>query len=271
MVRYVIRGGQAGFERLQALAEMRLPETSNLLDRVDMAPGWNCLDLGCGSGDITFEMARRVGPIGRVTGFDMDATKLALAKVAAAERGLDNVDFVEANLDDWSPNPDWDMVYCGLVFQHLPDPLGLLRRMAEAVRPGGVVVVEDADFDGLFCFPSNRGFDFYADSYREALRRRGGDPSVGRKLYQLFTEAGLGSPSLKVVQPANVTGPGKWMAHSTLAATAESILAEGIASRDAVDAALADLADFTADPNSLVGEPRIFQVWARVGKLAAAG
>ena len=74
MVRYVIRGGQAGFERLQALARMRLPETSNLLDRVGVAPGWTCLDLGSGSGDFTFELARRVGPTGRVTGLDMDAT-----------------------------------------------------------------------------------------------------------------------------------------------------------------------------------------------------
>jgi ubiquinone/menaquinone biosynthesis C-methylase UbiE len=265
MVRYVIHGGQAGFERLQALAQMRLPETSNLLDRVGVAPGWTCLDLGSGSGDLTFEMARRVGPTGRVTGLDMDATKLALARAAADERGLDNVDFLETNLDDWSPNRDVDLVYCGLVFEHLTDPLSLLRRMAEAVRPGGVVVVEDADFDGLFCHPPNRGFDFYADSYREALRRRGGDPSLGRKLYALFTEAGLDAPNLKVVQAANVTGPGKWMAHLTLAATAESIVAEGFASGDAVDAALADLADFTADPKTVVGEPRIFQVWARVG------
>ena len=137
--------------------------------------------------------------------------------------------------------------------------------MVLAVRPGGVVVVEDADFDGLFCYPPNSGFDFYADTYREALRRRGGDPTLGRKLYALFIEAGLDAPSLTVVQGVNVAGAGKWMAHSTLAATAESIVADGVASRDAVTQALADLAEFSSDPNTVVGEPRIFQVWARVG------
>jgi SAM-dependent methyltransferase len=64
----------------------------------------------------------------------------------------------------------FDMAYCGLVLHDLPDPVDVLRRMRRAVRAGGVVVVEDADFDGLFCHPANDGFDFYAASYCEVLR-----------------------------------------------------------------------------------------------------
>src|SRR3978361_1920632 len=109
MGRYVIRGGQAGFERLQTLAQMRLPEPSNLFDRIGVAPGWTCLDLGSGSGDLTFELARRVGPSGLVTGLDMDATKLSLARAAADERRLQNVHFIETNLDDWSPDHQVDL------------------------------------------------------------------------------------------------------------------------------------------------------------------
>ena len=265
MERYVIRGGHAGFERLQTLARLRMADTSDLFDRVGVAPGWNCVDLGSGSGDLTREIARRVGPRGRVSGLDMDATKVELARAAAAQQPLDNAVFEVVNLEDWAEVAEFDMAYCGLVLQHLADPVDLLRRMWAALRPGGVVVVEDADFDGLFPYPPSSGFDFYADNYREVLRRRGGDPAIGRKLCHLFAEAGIASPQIKLVQRADTDGVGKLMANSTLAATADAILAEGLASHAQIDTALRELADYTADPTTVIGDPRLFQVWARAG------
>ncbi len=260
MERYVIRGGQAGFDRLRRLAALRLPDTSRLFDRVGVAPGWRCVDLGCGSGDITAEIARRVGPQGTVTGVDMDPIKIELS---TATHRLANIDFQVADLETWSDPAGFDMVYCGLVLQHLPDPASLVRRMWAAIRPGGALVVEDADFDGLFCYPPSAAFDFYADNYREVLRRRGGDPAMGRKLCRLFLDAGIPAPELSMVQRAVPGGDGKGMALSTLVATGDAILSEGLASRDEVDRAVAALADYTADPATVTGEPRIFQVWAR--------
>ena len=68
-------------------APARLPTTSRLLDRVGLAPGMRCLDLGCGSGNVSFGLARRVGPGGSVVGIDMDEVKLALAGRATREKG----------------------------------------------------------------------------------------------------------------------------------------------------------------------------------------
>jgi ubiquinone/menaquinone biosynthesis C-methylase UbiE len=228
-------------------------------------PPWlECLDLGSGSGDITFEIARRVGPTGQVTGVDMDVAKLNLASSSAAELGLANVEFRSQNLTEWHEVGTYDLVYCGLVLQHVTDPMELLRRIWAAIRPGGCIVVEDADFDGLFCYPPSEGFDFYARNYRDALRLRGGDPSIGPKLYRYFLEAGIPRPQLRLIQRADFSGEGKTMAHSTLVATAEAIIAEHLATEAEVDAAVEDLARFTTDPTTLIGEPRIFQVWAQL-------
>ena len=71
---YVIRGGQQGYERLKVLARAHWPGTSALLERVVLHPGMRCLDLGCGGGDVTLELARLIGPDGHVTGIDMDKT-----------------------------------------------------------------------------------------------------------------------------------------------------------------------------------------------------
>jgi ubiquinone/menaquinone biosynthesis C-methylase UbiE len=72
MERYVIRGGRSGYQRLQMLARVQNPNTLEVLRQAGLCPGMHCLDVGCGSGDVTFELARLAGPDGSATGLDMD-------------------------------------------------------------------------------------------------------------------------------------------------------------------------------------------------------
>jgi ubiquinone/menaquinone biosynthesis C-methylase UbiE len=78
--RYVLRGGHAGYARLEVLARARRADTVELVRRAGLCPGMRCLDLGCGDGDVSFELASLAGPAGAVTGIDMDEVKLALAR-----------------------------------------------------------------------------------------------------------------------------------------------------------------------------------------------
>src|SRR6476660_7355285 len=92
-IEYAIRGGVAGRERLRILARTLHAGTSALFDRLGVGAGLRCLDVGCGGGDVTFELARRVGPRGWVVGVDIDAAKLDLARQDAAAEGMANVEF----------------------------------------------------------------------------------------------------------------------------------------------------------------------------------
>jgi SAM-dependent methyltransferase len=262
-MRYVIRGGEGGYERLQQLARDRWPDTAALFEQAGLSPGMRCIDLGCGGGQVTLEIARLVAPGGSVVGVDMDQIKLDLARRAAAERGLANVGFRQLNVRDWDEPGGYDAVYCRVLLQHLSEPVELLGRMWAAVRPGGVLIVEDADFDGWCCHPPNGGFDFFVRTYSQALQRSGGDPALGRKLYGGFLAAGIPGPQVSMVQPVWTEGEGKMLAWSTLEATAEAIMSHGLASQDEVVAALTDLEHFTADPQTLISGPRIFQLWSR--------
>ena len=69
---YVIRGGKEGYERLLLLARERWPTTAALFERAGVSPGMRCIDLGCGSGSVTLEIARLIAPGGYVTGVDME-------------------------------------------------------------------------------------------------------------------------------------------------------------------------------------------------------
>jgi ubiquinone/menaquinone biosynthesis C-methylase UbiE len=261
--RYVIRGGQEGYERLVLLARDRWPDTVALFGRAGLSPGMRCIDLGCGGGEVTLEMARLVAPGGTVTGVDQDEIKLALGRRAAQARGLGNVEFRVLNVSDWDEPGGYDAVYCRFLLQHLSQPVEVLRRMWAGVRPGGVLIVEDADFDGWCCHPPSAGFGFFLRTYRQVLQRRGGDHAVGRKLYGYFQAAGLPSPQLALVQPVRADGAEKTLAWSTLDGSAEAIVSEGLATREEVTAALTDLRNFTEDPRTLISGPRIFQLWSR--------
>ncbi len=83
---YIIRGGSAGRERLRLLSRVMHSATCGLLDRVGVRPGMSYLDMGCGGGDVTVELARRAGPTSLVVGEDIDAIKLSLAEQESKAR-----------------------------------------------------------------------------------------------------------------------------------------------------------------------------------------
>ena len=199
--RYVILGGKEGYEHLLLLSRDRWPDTAALFERAGLAPGMRCVDLGCGGGEVTMEIARLVAPGGSATGVDMDQIKLDLARQAAAARGLGNVEFRALNVRDWDEPGGYDVAYCRFLLQHLSEPVDLLRRMWAAVRPGGVLIVEDADHGGWCCHPANEGFDFFVRTFCRVLQRRGGDPGMGRKLYACFLAAAIPGPQVTLVQP----------------------------------------------------------------------
>jgi ubiquinone/menaquinone biosynthesis C-methylase UbiE len=103
MERYAIRGGRAGYDRLRLLAAARRDSTLEFFQLAGLLPGIRCVDLGCGSGDVTFEMAALVGPGGSAVGIDMDQAKLQLAREVAAERGSVNVAFELGDVNRWQP------------------------------------------------------------------------------------------------------------------------------------------------------------------------
>jgi ubiquinone/menaquinone biosynthesis C-methylase UbiE len=265
MARYVLRGGQAGYDRLQVLARARRADSVELAGLAGLRPGMRCVDLGCGGGEMTFELARLTGPGGSVTGIDQDEVKLSLAREAAAERGITNVTFETGDVAGWDEPGAADFAYCRFLLEHLSEPAGVLRRMWRSVRPGGAIAAESIDYDGTFSYPANDGFAFHQWTFGQVMARNGGDAVLGRKLYQRFLEAGIPAPQLRMVQAANAAGESKTLALLTLEGTAEAITAAGLATPAEVSRAIEDLAAFTASERTVIGGPRIFQLWSRRG------
>jgi SAM-dependent methyltransferase len=222
-----------------------------------------CLDLGCGGGDVTLQLARLVGPRGQVVGLDMDEFKLDLARQAATQLGLANVQFRKQTVQEWVEESQYDFIYCRFLLTHLADPLHALRQMLQAAWPGGVAVVEDIDFSGSFSYPPCAGYDTYVRLYRAAVARHGADADIGPKLYGMLLDAGWRDVKISVIQPTFASGEGKHLAVLTLINIADSLLAEKLTTEAEILYALADLTRFTENPRTLISLPRVFQVLGR--------
>lgn len=262
MTDYVIRGGMEGKQRLAVVSRVLWPTTARLLGRAGMRAGMRCLDLGCGGGEMTLALARLVGPGGEATGLDMDKTKLELAAEQARELGIANARFREVDVAEWSETARYDLVYCRFLLTHLRDPVAILRKMRDAVRPGGVVVIEDIDVAGHVWHPPCPALGRFVSLYRNVVARRGGDADIGPKLYGLARAAGLADVSVDVVQPIFASGEGKQIALLTFRSIADAVLREDLASAAELESVIGQVAAYTDRDDTLLSLPRIFQIMA---------
>jgi SAM-dependent methyltransferase len=257
---YTIDGGTAGKERLDILARVCAPGTTALLDRVGISAGDRCLDLGCGGGHVTRELAVRAGEKGFVLGIDLDATVLELARQDLKAAGITGVELRRADATDLREG-DYDVAYARFLLSHVAEPARLVQSMADALKPGGVAILEDVDFTGYFCEPPSRAHDRWVELYRETVRRRGGNADLGPKLPALLQRAGLERIGVSISQEYALDGDPKLIPALTLERIAVAVSTEGVASAREVAQTISELYALSADPSSLMGMPRVVQAW----------
>jgi ubiquinone/menaquinone biosynthesis C-methylase UbiE len=257
---YTIDGGVAGKERLDVLARVCAKGTHALLDRVGIRPGSACVDIGCGGGHVSRELAVRVGLLGSVVGIDADSAVIELARADARAARLNTIEFRCGDAGDLDEQA-YDYAYARFLLSHVDDPAHVLTRIASALRPGGVAILEDVDFRGYFCHPACEAHERWVQMYRKAVTLRGGNPDLGPALPQMLQRAGFDVAEATVSQACGLTGEAKLIPPLTLARIADAVVAEGVATTDEIAATVAELYELAADPTTLMGMPRVIQTW----------
>jgi SAM-dependent methyltransferase len=204
---YALGSNPAESARLQRQSDELRPQTAELLDRIGLAPGQSAIDLGCGPSGILELLAAAVSPGGRVVGLDADSAHTAMARDYVSEHGLANVEVVTADARHTGLSPDtFDLVHARTVLVTIPEPQEVLAEMVRLARPGGWVASQEPDIEGGFCYPPLPAWDRLREIFRAGFSRSGADLFIGRRLTELYRQAGLEEVEVVVHAPVYPAG-----------------------------------------------------------------
>lgn len=203
-----------------------------------LRPGLDLLDVGCGPGTITADLAARVAP-GRTVGMDRSDDVVAAARASFP----DGPTFVVGDvygLD--AADASFDVVHAHQVLQHLTDPVAALREMRRVVRPDGVVAVRDSDYAAFTWDPPLLELDRWLAVYRAVARGNDAEPDAGRFLKGWALDAGFSSVTVSCSVWTYATPEerawwgGLWADRITTTTLADQAVAGGHATRDELSA-----------------------------------
>ena len=260
---YTVGDGAVDRSRLDHMTDIFRPTTLALLDRVGVRPGMACLDVGCGSAGVTFDLARIVGPEGRVVGLDMDDVRIEEGRSEASALNLPNVEFRLTDIRTVpDPAPEFDLVYSRMLLDnvaHADEVLGTMRRM---LKPGGTLVAECTDYSGWYCYPGLAAFDRAVELVSTERERTGGFADIGARLPVLFLDAGLTGVEMTIFQHMELEGVFKrWMLATLTPDRAQWIVALDIADEHEIKDVLAEITAHIQNPRTTMGTPRFVQCW----------
>ena len=207
--RYLLGHGEEEWDRLN---EQHLTWRHTLLDPLPRyrplpadGSGLRVLEAGCGNGALLADLADYAGPEGTAVGVELDPAAAGRARRANAERPWVEIregDLLE--LDSLLGNVTFDLVVSRWVLSFLSRPEAAVEQLAHRLAPGGVLVVQDYDYDGLRVYPGDPLFEKLFNIMPEAYRQRGGDAWIACRLPALFEGSGL---ELLAVDPHCQAGP----------------------------------------------------------------
>jgi SAM-dependent methyltransferase len=264
---YVLPRDPTEYERLRAQARAWRDATGRLFDQVALGPGARCLDAGCGPGHTMRLMAERVGPSGHVTGVDIDAAlgDEALALLLAAGYGSCAFEQLDLESDEPIPGAPFDLVYARLLLFHAGDQAAMVRRLWDAVTPGGYLVLHDYDMRTADALPGLESMQEWKRVVLSALSEAGRDIHIGHRLPLLVQEAGLGtSDGTDVAGRLESLRSGGWLFAEVYRSILPLAIRLGLATRASYDRWSNAFARDTAQhPDSALLWPLLIGTWKR--------
>jgi ubiquinone/menaquinone biosynthesis C-methylase UbiE len=263
---------QAEARRLAEQAGLFEDLTEDVMRRAGLCPGQSVLDIGCGVGDVSLLAARMVGAEGRVLGLDRAASSIETARRRAGGLGSTNVSFEEVDLTSFEPERQFDAIIGRFVLLYVPKPATTLRRLAQFLRPQGIIAFHEIDIPQVAQVPQSELFRRMRGWILEAFSAAGTELEMGSKLYSTFLHAGLPGPEM--VSGACVGGGPNSPAYDYYADIVRSLSPvmerNGIASPAEIEIdTLADrLRDAAVTNDSVTFFPRLVGAWTRVAGLA---
>lgn len=257
---YVLGNQKSEIERLDLQASFFEPFAREALQKAGIGEGMKCLDVGCGSGSVTRLMADMVGAKGHVTGMDVDAKYLQYCKSINTSP---HVNFVNRDISSATPSGAYDIAFSRFMFVHLKDPKSAVKAMKDQVRNGGRVIIQELDHseDSWLCHPHEQCVDLLREAFVTLVKKTGGDPLSGRKLYKMLVDESLDA-RVECFSPCLMMGKEPYCSLGWRIAESlkPQILQQGLMSEQEYGKLYADLKNLAGKKDYFVTYARFFSV-----------
>ena len=228
-----------------------------------LRPGMSLLDIGCGPGTITIDLARLVAP-GQVIGLDASSDVVSRARQDAAGCGLPALRFEVGDLfaldyDDAS----FDVVHAHQVLQHLDDPVAALVELRRVLRPGGTLAVRDGDYGAFRWAPEDPRLVRWLALYLAVTKRNGHDALIGPSLLGLaqragFTQVTVSSSNWTFADPdSRAWWGGLWADRIRYSRFAEQAIAYGLSDAEELETIAHAFVEWSGSPDGVFIIPNV--------------
>jgi SAM-dependent methyltransferase len=215
---YILGTGDVEIARLGVQHAAWRTRAHDAWRRAGFGEGDTIIDVGCGPGYAALDLAKLVGPDGRVIAVDRSRRFLDVLERAARDRGLANIELRESDLDAATfDGSSADGIWCRWVAAFVERPRDLIARLARALRPGGAMVSHEYFEYGTWRMaPPEPSLDRFVQQVIAAWRESGGEPNVGLEIPSWCEAEGLKiaslTPLVDVIAPAGVrdSSPPSW-------------------------------------------------------------
>jgi SAM-dependent methyltransferase len=188
--RYLLGDSRREAARLRVQSRLWDPVSLALFDRIGVRRGMAVLEVGPGQGSLHLELRRRVG--GPIDAVERSAAFASRLRRICARDGFGAGRIFESDLRDADlPRGHYDLIFARWVFLFLPEPRAHLRKLAEALKPGGRIALQDYERNGLVLIPRPAEWDAFLAADIAFFATQGGDGHIGGRLPSLYREVGL--------------------------------------------------------------------------------
>jgi SAM-dependent methyltransferase len=262
---YLLGANLSELERLRFQHSVWKSVTDGFFERIGVAPGWRCLDVGGGPGFVAADLRERVGDSGAVTLLEPSAMFAQSFEREYRQRKWTNVQILLQSAERGDlPADHFDLIFVRWVIAFVPRPDEFISRLLPSLRPGGTIAIQDYYYEGLSLFPHGGAFDRMAEVVKAYYHSAGGDPYITGRIPAILTRHGL---ALADFTPHCLAGgpdsPITEWAHRFFVPHIPLMAEKGLITAKEAEEFLADWHDHRANPETLFFSPLVVDVAAR--------
>lgn len=200
--KYLLRVGELGEERLNILNNVFNPYTYRFLETLNLKPGMQVLEIGCGTGEVACWLSSRIGSSGKVMAIDINEEQIKIAKKRSASLNLKNIHFQKMSAFDIDNlSETFDLIYSRFVLTHISSPHDILEKTYKILKTGGRLSCEESDVSASFCYPENLAFNRWREIWNELKKLHHLPLNIGLKLPSMIRQAGFKNICCSLAQP----------------------------------------------------------------------